>query len=258
MKQTNLMYKNCLNNFIDTTIDDYYSKPYKFIKKDNYNNIVKLSKSENDLNILVKKLTSIIMNNSNLDNYHIDNNNNNINTELNKNIKVNKYDDFIIFKLVANNNINKLKNINFDNYNINIQDVDGDTALHIAIFLSNYEACEILIKNNINLFIKDKWSQLSLHRICFSLENNNTLKIIDLINNHIQKNFENKNIFNELDKFNNTPFHLVIKYILKNKIILNKNIIKILDKLVSLTNMDLMNNDGLSCNDLINMLNFDD
>lgn len=241
------------NNFIDTAVDDYYLNPYKFTK----NNTIKSNKkSTNNLNYIIKTLTSIIMSGGELTN-EIDNELINVNN-LNR-----TNDEFIIFKLVANDNIDKLiklldgnnnenKNENF--LNINIQDNDGDTALHIAIFLSNYNACRVLILHNADIYIKDKWGQTPLHRLCFAVENENIIKIIELINQKQKYSDKKNNIFNVCDKFNNTPLHLVIKYILKNKIKLNKNILSVLHKLISLTDIDIINNDGLSSKDLLDML----
>lgn len=260
-----------INNFIDTTFDDYYLNPYKFdfiYKFNNYNennfrfkssntnttittsslptiSTIDLNDNEN-LNLIIKTLTSIIMSDTKLNDYT----NNNI-------------DKLIIFKYVANNQIDELKkfflNNNNGTYDINIQDNDGDTALHIAIFLSNFEACEILIKNDANLFVKDKWGQVPLHRICFALENKNIIKIIELIDmcqkNLINNKFDKNNIFNSVDKFNNTPLHLVLKYIMKNKLKLNKNIILIIKKLKALTNINIENNDCLTVRELLELLN---
>jgi ankyrin repeat protein len=241
------------NNFIDTTSDDYYLNPYKFKKKINNNDNSLLSNNNSNLNLIIKTLTSIIMNNDETN----DNNVIELNNNKSNNIETKNFDKFIIFKLIANNQNDKLHNLlaNNDSLYVNIQDNDGDTALHIAIFLSNYDACNILIKNKANIFIKDKWGQTPLHRICFSLKNKDMIKIINLIcKNQLILN-ENNNIFNCIDNFNNTPLHLVIKYIIKNNINLDKNILAILQKLISLTDINLINNDGLSGKDLINMLN---
>lgn len=274
-----------LNNYIDTTSDDYYLNPYKFINKIQCNRIKEDkiistncfsnnndNNNDNDnLSLIIKTLTSIIMENGKLNNNdnhklqkgsHDVNNNNNNNNENN--------DNLIIFKLVANNNISKLKNILANNHklNINLQDNDGDTALHISMFLSNYDACEVLINHNANIFIKDKWGQTPLHRLCFAIENKNIIKIINLIKKKYLTNSKDStdlkdlmdsepcdNIFNYVDKYNNTPLHLVIKYILKNNIKLNENLIKVLRLMISLTDVNIINNDGLSISDLINMLN---
>lgn len=270
------------NNFIDTTADDYYLNPYKFTKNNTGN--IKNTSSDSNLNYMIKTLTSIIMNNSELVNDgELTNNNKLMDRERDggrdgerdggrdggrdgernggRNGEDNRGDKLAIFKLIANDNIDKLIKLLANNhnnlYNINAQDNDGDTALHIAIFLSNYDACKVLMQYNANIYIKDKWGQTPLHRTCFALENKNIIKIIELINQK-QKYFlcveGSDNIFNNCDKFNNTSLHLVIKYILKNKIKLNKNILAVLHKLISLTDIEIKNDEGLSCNDLLNML----
>lgn len=230
------------NNFIDTTYDDYYLNPYKCINniETNNNPLLNLNTKIN-LNLIVKSLTSIIMSNDKIINE------NNI---LNTNLEFNKNDELTIFKLVANNDINGLlKTLSTNNEFINNQDKDGDTPLHIAIFLSNYEACKILINNGADMLIKDKWGQIPLHRICFTLKDKNTIKIIILICEYVDKN-----IFNNIDKYCNTPLHLVIKYILKNNIVIDRNILSIIYKLSECTDMNIINNDGLSVNDLIDMI----
>ena len=243
------------NNFIDTAIDDYYLNPYKLTK----NIIIETNKKKiinSNLNNIIKTLTSIIMNNGELTNNNINNDN-----ELTNTNNINHMNDkLILFKLIANDNIDKLieildnNNNNNNLLNINIQDNDGDTALHIAIFLSNYNACRVLIQYNVNLYIKDKWGQTPIHRLCFAIENINIIKIIELINQKQKYCDEKNNIFNICDKFNNTSLHLVIKYILKNKIKLNKNILSVLHKLISLTDIELINNEGFTSKDLLDML----
>ena len=243
------------NNFIDTTSDEYYLNPYKCINLNINQKKLLLSDIDSDknLNLIIKTLTSIIMSNNELLE-------NNISYEPDikskSNIKTNQTDKFIIFKFVANNELKELNVfLSKNNENINIQDNDGDTVLHIAIFLSNYNACNILMGYGADMFIKDKWGQIPLHRICFTLKDKNTIKIIDLIIICQKKNNQKKNIFNYLDKYNNTPLHLVIKYILKNDISIDKVILSVINKLIELTNINLINNDGLSVKDLINMLN---
>ena len=247
-----------VNNFIDTTSDDYYINPYKYINISTHNNqntdlLLPNIDSEKNLNLIIKTLTSIIMSNNELSNDNIKYSQYNDNTHSNsKSYQANKLE---IFKFVANNSINELKLFLYKNKEtINIQDADGDTALHIAIFLSNYEACYILIKYGAHIFIKDKWGQIPLHRICFTLKNKNTLKIINLMLKYQKKNNFKNNIFNYFDNYNNTPLHLVIKYILKNNVTIDKNILLVINKLIELTNINLINNDGLSIKDLINML----
>lgn len=248
-----------LEKIIDTTSDNYYLNPYKCISYNQNHNQIKNNnyttyncKNNKNLNLIVETLESIITSNNKLSNDELSNDD-----SISKNKKVkfekksNSIDKYIIFKHIANNDMNQLKKILSENINdINIQDIDGDTALHIAIFLSNYNACKILINFGANMLIKDKWGQIPLHRICFTLKDKNTIKIIDLL-----LKFNQKKIFNYVDKYNNTPLHLVIKYILKNNMCINKNIQLIVHKLIELTNIDLMNDDNLSIRDLLNMLN---
>lgn len=233
------------NNFIDTTFDDYYLNPYKYINNIKTNNNILNTNTEINLNLIIKTLTSIIMSNDEI----INDNNINDNNIQDSKFELNKNDNLIIFKLVANNDISGLKKILPKNLDlINIQDVDGDTPLHISIFLSNYDACKILINNGANLLIKDKWGQIPLHRICFTLKDKNTLKIINLI-----LGGKEKNICNTVDKYNNTPLHLIIKYILKNNITVNRYILSIIYKLSEFTDLNIVNDDGLSVNDLITL-----
>ena len=194
---------------IDMSIDDYFLNPYKFkyIKNDDY--IDNFICDSNDLNSLLKTVTSIIMSNSNCNLKLTNTNVNNQKKEDNQEKDANQ-----IFKIITNNKIDELeKYIILNKMYINFQDSDGDTPLHIAVFLCNIKACEILINNGVDMYIKDKWGQLSLHRICFCISDKNIINIINLFNS--KKNFIN-NIFNELDNYGNTPFHLVLKYIIKN------------------------------------------
>ena len=88
----------------------------------------------------------------------------------------------ILFKLIANDNISHLELILKSNKspNINEQDKDGDTPLHISVFLANIEAIKILIKYGANIFLLDKWGQTPLHRICFTVGEAKSLEILDI------------------------------------------------------------------------------
>lgn len=246
-------YKINKKNIIDTTLDNYYLNPYKFkyIENTFSNNYI----SDNDsLNSIIKALTSIIMSNNK------DNNNlSNINNNFKKNNK--QETNYNIFKLIAQNNIEQIKiliNNSDSNENINIQDSDGDTPLHIAVFLSNYKICSILLENNADIFIKDKWGQTSLHRLCFCFDNKNNyndiLKIIKLFEKF---NSKQKNIFNQIDNFGNTTTHLILKYLIKNKIKVNVLLLKIINKLVLLTDNAISNTDSETIDDLINLIDMD-
>jgi ankyrin repeat protein len=207
---------------INTNLDNYYLNPYKFIYKKDNNNIIEI-----------------------IDNL-INNKNDSINSQIN---------DFnpLLFKLVANNNTIQLENIlkNNKNININEQDKDGDTPLHIAIFLCNIKIINILLKYNANFLIKDKWGQIPIHRLCFSI---NDLKIMELVNIFLNSN-NSKNIFNEQDNYGNTTLHLILKHIIKNNIILDNNHKILIKNIKKKMNIKLKNNDNHNINDLIKLIN---
>ena len=108
-------------------------------------------------------------------------------------------------------------------------------------------AIKILIDYGADIYILDKWGQTSLHRICFSLGDPKSLEIIDFF---IKNNKKNNNIFNIQDNFSNTPCHLVLKHIIKNKIVLNQNHKLLIKKISSKTNKKLKNTDGFTIDDL--------
>lgn len=228
------MKKNILNtNKIDISSDNFYIKPYNC--KSNVIIIEDKKSEENDINNIIKTLTSIIMSS---ENHNIINKKESINTNMS------------LFKLVANNKIDEIdKIVNNNDVDINIQDNDGDTPLHIAVFMCNINICKILLDNNANVYIKDKWGQTALHRICFCIGDTNIFKII----NYFSKC--SNDIFNVTDNFGNTPFHLVLKYMLKNSININEHHIKIINVLKKLTNCKITNHDNYNINDLIKLLN---
>jgi ankyrin repeat protein len=168
----------------------------------------------------------------------------------------------ILFKLIANDNTVQLENILKNksySFNINEQDKDGDTPLHISVFLSNLNAIKILIDYGADIYILDKWGQTSLHRICFSMGETKSVDILNIFikqNNKYNKNNKvNKNIFNIQDNYGNTPCHLVLKHIIKNKTILNKNYKLLIKKIVEKTSNKLSNTDGYTVNDLLKNIN---
>jgi ankyrin repeat protein len=205
---------------INTTLDNYYNDPIK-IKIINNNFI------NNDI---------YIKNSVNLDNYKF--NKKNFNP--------------LLFKLIANNQKDKLNLIlknNQNNLDINIQDKDGDTPLHIAIFLCNLDIIKILIKYGADTKIKDKWGQTPVHRLYFCINDNQILKIIDLL-------YKNNVNFNEIDNFGNTVLHLALKQIIKLEIKLTENHYKFINKLKSLISNEIKNNEKISIEDLLNMINY--
>jgi hypothetical protein len=234
MKKIKKNYK-----IIDTSLDEYYIKPYQFHQKQNYTLTYKTSDSDELANIINNLTTNVI------------------NNEIYNKKNLIKNNDFnpLVFKHIANNNINNLQNLlkADKNININQQDKDGDTPLHISIFLSNVKITKLLLENNADPVLIDKWGQTPLHRICFCLSNINTIEIIDLF---IQKEkVENLDLFNIQDNNGNTVLHLILKHVIKNKTNINEGYKAIIIKLKNLTNHKLKNIDGQSITNLLNFLN---
>jgi len=209
-----------MNNkiIINTTLDNYYNDPIKIINNNFINNDIDINNSVN------------------LNNY-----------KFNK-----KHFNPLLFKLIANNQKDKLNLVlknNQNNLDINIQDKDGDTPLHIAIFLCNLDIIKILIKYGADTKIKDKWGQTPIHRLYFCINDNQILKIIDLL-------YKNNANFNEIDNFGNTVLHLALKQIIKLEIKLTDNHYKFINKLKSLISNEIKNNEKISIEDLLNMINY--
>lgn len=264
---------NFFVNKINTNLDNYYLNPNKF----KYCNDIDSNlyfEDNNDLNEIIKTLTSIIMSNqetnylkNNYISFHSElglnhtiktNNDNSKNLELSKNILMdNKSNNCNLFKIIANNNVKQLDNILKNNnlVNINIQDEDGDTPLHLSVFLCNYKTCEILLLNNAILNIKDKWGQIPIHRLCFCSDESKTIKIITLFDTYQKKMNLEINIFDFVDNYGNTSFHLVLNYFIKNNILINKEHLKLINKLKKLTNNKINNKNGQTIIDLLNILN---
>jgi ankyrin repeat protein len=254
------------NNFkghINTSWDDYYLNPYRY----NISNEL----SEEITNVSSPNSISLVNLINNLTNKALGKDkklNNNINNKTDNSIITNNFEQNekkfnpILFKLIANDNTvqleNLLKNKSYS-FNINEQDKDGDTPLHISVFLSNINAIKILIYYGADIYILDKWGQTSLHRICFSMEEAKSLDILNIFikqnNKEIKNNKLNKNIFNIQDNYGNTPCHLVLKHIIKNKTILNKNYKLLIKKIIEKTSKKLSNADGYTIDDLVKNIN---
>lgn len=243
-----------IKKYINTSWDDYYLNPYRFIIPEEEPNIIS---SPDSLVHIINNLTNSAVNNFNKSNLELTSNSILVNNNKNNDKPFNP----LLFKLIANDNIaqlenvlkNKLGSLNMDSITnaslIDTQDKDGDTPLHISVFLANIYAINILINYGANILLKDKWGQISLHRICFSLGDPKSLEIIDIFIKNNKKN--NKNIFNIQDNYGNTPCHLVLKHIIKNKITLNKNHKLLIKKILLKTNKNLKNIDGFTINDLV-------
>lgn len=238
--------------YINTSWDDYYLNPYRFIKPEEEPNIIS---SPDSLVHIINNLTNSAVNNFNKSNLELTSNNILVNNKTN-NKNNDKPFNPILFKLIANDNITQLENIlknKLGSLNIDDQDKDGDTPLHISVFLANISAINILINYGANIYLIDKWGQTSLHRICFSLGDYKSLEIIDIFIKTNKKN--TKNIFNIQDNYGNTPCHLVLKHIIKNKTVLNKNHKLLIKKISSKTNKNLKNIDGFTIDDLVKHIN---
>ena len=185
--------------------------------------------------------------NTTLDNYY-ENPINKIIINLFTNIKQNF--NPLLFTLIVNNNKDKLISVlqNQTN-NINIQDKDGDTPLHIAIFLCNYQIIKILLDNGANINIKDKWGQTAIHRLYFGIKDKQIIKIIDFLDK------KNGN-FSAVDDFGNTVLHIALKQIIKLEIKLTDEHIIFINKLRSLISNDIKNNENFSIKDLLYMINY--
>ena len=88
------------------------------------------------------------------------------------------------------------------------------------------------------------------------MNNKNVINIINYIINYLNLLNESNNIFNTVDNYGNTPLHLVIKQIIKNKTILtdiNINLIKILK---ANTNLNIVNKEEQKIANLLKLINF--
>ena len=218
---------------INISLDNYFDNPKKIILDKNLLNNDLINNIDLDIIKLINSLNPKIQNN---------------------NIKKFDKKNFnpILFKLIANNQKDKLKFIlknNQENLNINIQDKDGDTPLHIAVFLCNLDIIKILINHGASIQIRDKWGQNPIHRLYFGMNDVQIIKIIELFH-------ANKANFNKKDNFGNTVLHLALKQIIKLEIKLNENHYKFINKLKSLTSIDIKNNENISIKDLLEMINY--
>lgn len=190
---------------INTTLDDYYTKPYFidsiFIKTN------------------IQKITS---------------------------------NDLLIFKLIANSEYDKLREmIENKTGNINAQDVDGDTPLHIAVFMCDYKSIKMLIENNCKVNVKDKYGQTALHRTCFNADIETNVKVLELFESIDDVS---NSVFNETDDFGNTPFHLMLKCMIRNRTQLKVYHFDTINLLKKLTDGKLTNNENQTVGDLLKIL----
>ena len=57
-----------------------------------------------------------------------------------------------------------------------------------------------------------------------------------------------------MDNYGNTPFHLVLKYIIKNKVKLNDIHFKLINKLKILTKIEIKNKEGFKIENLLKFI----
>ena len=213
-----------IQKIINLNYDNYYEEPYRYKYKNNNNNNL-----NNIMNLLLNDINSILEN----DNIF----------------------NPILFKLIANNNFKEfLKTIENKNININEQDKDGDTPLHIAVFLGNCKFIKVLLNLDIDIFLTDKWGQTALHRLCFCLNDKRIIEVLDLFINYNKKN--NYDLFNLQDSFGNTIFHLILKNIQKNNIQLEDYHYKLIKKLKLNTNLNLKNIDNNNIHNLLKLIKY--
>lgn len=197
---------------IKTDLDNYYQKPYFF---NNYNN-----------------------NNTNTNITNTNNNNNN--TTMCR----------VLFDKIINSDFNEFKN-KVNNDNINIQDIDGDTLLHISICFGNTNIVKYLLENNCNTRIKNNYKQIPIHNLHFLSSKNKILRdIISLFNNP-----KYNNDFNIQDEYGNTPLHNFLINIIFDKKLYNKNLIMhTINFMKNRTNKKLLNFDNKNVNYYINII----
>lgn len=207
------------NYIINLSLDEFYIKPFGF-----NNNII----NSDDVNIFTRI------------------NNRSQRTIIKDEIVVSTNNNFnsIIFKFIANNEHKQLINVikSTTNININEQDKDGDTALHIAVFLCNINAIKILLNANANLLIKDKWGQTPLHRICFCLDNIKINILFNIIHKFALKH--KLNLLNIQDNYGNTVCHLILKHILQNNPQLYTVYNIFIKQIINLTDIKIKNTDN--------------
>lgn len=128
--------------------------------------------------------------------------------------------------------LNKTKNLN------NINNKFGLSILHQSIINNNVKLFKLLLKKNIDINLTDFYGNTPLHYILFDKLENFLLLII--LNNNINFNLTNIN--------GDTPLHILLDY--ENIDDLNikcDDDNKLIDKFILNTDLNLQNNDGLTC-----------
>lgn len=129
----------------------------------------------------------------------------------------NTEDNILINHLIKNNTIEIikiLKNKKEPEKILHAKNEDGETPMHIALFMSNYEITKLFLEYGGDPNIKDKNDQTLFHVISFMTDD----KFVVLMLKH-------KGNINSQDKYGNTPLHLAV--VIKNyemvKLLLDHN-----------------------------------
>lgn len=111
-----------------------------------------------------------------------------------------------LHKLISENNISDVYNNLSD---VNTKNNLGQTPLHIAAFLNNYIASQILINNKANLNIQDDFGKTPLHLAAYS---QNASLVLLLLNNFADIKIK--------DNTNRTPLDIwpKIRQLIKSKL----------------------------------------
>eukprot|EP01080_Neovahlkampfia_damariscottae_P011304 gene11304-4115_t len=109
-----------------------------------------------------------------------------------------------LFQFVKKNNINAFKDTIENNECLDLNwknpELDFITLLHASIFSDNFEACEFLVKNNVDIEILDKRERSPLHIACYLAR----IEIIAIL-------LANGAKVNIKDGFGNAPIHILMK-----------------------------------------------
>lgn len=131
------------------------------------------------------------------------------------NVNIQDYDNHItplMYSIILDDN--KLFNLLIDKSNVNIQDINGNNALHYAINENNYNIIDNLVNKYDNLYSTNLLGKTPLHLLLDSLKSNN----IDTSKFNFT-NFIKKSNLNIQDYNGDSTFILIIKFKLWKKMI---------------------------------------
>jgi len=162
-----------------------------------------------------------------------------INSNKNINIDIMDNDEQItpLMYIVSLNNINITKKLLTKNPNLDIQNANGNTALHIAIIEDNYVIANMLINKMTNFNLTNIDGMSPLHLLLNDTVNNMPDEIMDRLNKYNIDLLFNKTKLNKQDINGNTIWHILAK----NDLWYNyRNILKITKNNIFIKNIDNM------------------